>query len=520
MSSTDTIINILPPIDTNTHLGSDYKSKSYTVTTEELTERPVLKRDNTGLRKFLNDPQGDNVGYDGEVDTLKLLGRFYNKVMTFSVITRYAFYILPVAILLGIPLIIFGTIKKEANIEGIRLLGLFVWLEIVWCSLWVAKLCSKTLPRAFRLCCGVISAGTRKHSLMIKALEVPLSILFWVIVTWATIPVIAAFNSVKVTVTSSPVEWISTLQKVFLASIPVAGIFLVEKMAIEFITVNYHRTQFSARIQDSKRRMHLFELLYEASTLLYAPYCPKFADDDYTINTSILSTVGKGLSEVAPIQGGTPIRLFDNLGRLGTGVTSVFGNIVSEVTGGQRVDSKSPHAVVSWALERRPASEALARRVFNSLVAEGNDALYQKDIERVLGAENQREIEEIFHALDKDGNGDVSLDEMTMMVIELGENRRAMTRSLHDVDRAIKALDRILMVAVLVGAGMIYGRLLSAHREFIFNRNRNLLLPELLQESVTLHHLPNVILLRLRRHSTRIHRLLYLPLRQAPIRCW
>jgi Ca2+-binding EF-hand superfamily protein len=72
-----------------------------------------------------------------------------------------------------------------------------------------------------------------------------------------------------------------------------------------------------------------------------------------------------------------------------------------------------------------------------------------------------REVEEIFAALDKDGNGDVSLEEMTMMVIELGEGRRAMTRSLHDVDRAIKALDRILFCVVIVGAAMIYGKLAS-----------------------------------------------------------
>ncbi|CZR69410.1 uncharacterized protein PAC_19310 [Phialocephala subalpina] len=458
--STDTIVHILP-LETDP-LKNAQKAKGYTVTTQELTDRPVLGRNNTGLRNFLGDASNSqNVGYDGEVDTLRLLGRVYKKILTFSIVTRYLFYILPVAILLAIPLTIFATVAKYVNIHGVRMLGLLVWLEIVWSSLWFAKLCSRTLPYIFRICCGVMSAGTRKHSLMIKALEVPISVVFWVIASWATIPVIAAFNknTAIVTVTSSSVPWIDTLQRVFLASIPVSCVLLVEKAIIEFITVNYHRTQFSARIRESKRRMHLFELLYEASTILYAPYCAKFADDDYAINTSILSTVGKGVQDVAEV--GTPIRLFDNLGRLGTGVAEVFGNIVSEVTGTQKQDSKSPHAIVSWALERRSASEALARRVFNSLVAEGNDALYQKDIERVLGPENQRDAEEIFHALDKDGNGDVSLEEMTMMVIELGEGRRAMTRSLHDVDRAIKALDRILMIVVLVGGGMIYGTFFS-----------------------------------------------------------
>lgn len=111
--------------------------------------------------------------------------------------------------------------------------------------------------------------------------------------------------------------------------------------------MNYHRTQFSAKIHESKRRMHLFELLYKASAILYPPYCPKFADEDYMINTSILSIVGKGIQEVADIQASTPVRIFDNLGRLGTGLTSIFTNIVSKVTRAEQTDSKSPHAVVS-----------------------------------------------------------------------------------------------------------------------------------------------------------------------------
>lgn len=247
------------------------------------------------------------------------------------------------------------------------------------------------------------------------------------------------------------------MQKVFLATIPVACIFLVEKAIIQFITVNYHRTQFSARIAESKRRMHLFELLYEASAILYPPYCAKFANDDYAINSTLISEVGKNIQEVTAIQTVSPTRIFDDLGRLGNGVTSIFGGIVAEVTGTERMDAKSSHSVVTWALERKAGSEALARRVFYSLVGEGHDALYIHDIERVLGAENEREVEEIFGALDKDGNGDVSLAEMTMMVIELGEGRQSMALSLHDVDRAIKALDTVLLCIVLVGAGMIYG---------------------------------------------------------------
>lgn len=326
-------------------------------------------------------------------------------------------------------------------------------------------MCAKILPYLFRLCCGIISAGTRKHSLMIKALEVPISIILWIFLCWLTIPVIAAFDldHVKVTVTSSEVTWIRILQKIFEASMAAWTVIFAEKLAIEFITVNYHRTQFAARIQASKRRMHLFEILYKASTILNPVGCKKFADEDFQISSTLLSTVGKGVQEVVDVADFQPVsisptRFFDNIGRLGIGVTSVFGNIVSEVTGTRLIDSKSPHAVVSWALERKPSTEALARRVFRSLIAAGSNALYESDVERVLGHECPESVEEIFSALDKDGNGDVSEEEMTMMLLELAEGRRSMTKSLHDVDRAIKALDNILMIVAFIGMGMVYGK--------------------------------------------------------------
>lgn len=163
MTSTDTIIEILPPFDETTPITSSKQRKGFTISTTELPTHPVLNRDNTGLRNFLSDiPSNQPIGYDGEVDTIRFLGRIYNKILTFSILTRYILYILPVAILLAIPLLVFVTVAHDANIKGICLFGLFVWLEIIWCALWLAKLIAISLPHIFRLCCGVISVGTRK----------------------------------------------------------------------------------------------------------------------------------------------------------------------------------------------------------------------------------------------------------------------------------------------------------------------------------------------------------------------
>jgi Ca2+-binding EF-hand superfamily protein len=107
------------------------------------------------------------------------------------------------------------------------------------------------------------------------------------------------------------------------------------------------------------------------------------------------------------------MRLLHNVGRVGDTVTSAFGKMAQEMTGGAKLfDSNSSLAIVAEALEKQRASEALAKRIWMSFVCEGNDALHLEDIMDVLGQDSREEADECFAFLDKDVNGDVSLDEM------------------------------------------------------------------------------------------------------------
>lgn len=136
---------------------------------------------------------------------------------------------------------------------------------------------------------------------------------------------------------------------------------------------------------------------------------------------------------------------------------AVFGNAAHEITGKQVFNPMSAHSIVVEALERRRSSEALAKRLWMSLVVEGREVLYQDDILEVLGPDRQVEAEECFAALDKDGNGDVSLDEMIATVTEYGRDRKSLASSMHDVDQAIKILDRLLCTVVLIICVFVFG---------------------------------------------------------------
>ena len=142
-------------------------------------------------------------------------------------------------------------------------------------------------------------------------------------------------------------------------------------------------------------------------------------------------------------------------------MTAAFGAMVTDISGKTMFNSTAAHSVVIEALETEHASKALARRLWLSFVAEGREELYKQDLIDVLGYQRADEAEEIFAALDRDGNGDVSLDEMTMLVVRVGHDRKNRAKSMHDIGQAIAVLDRLLCVVVLVAIAFVYAAFFS-----------------------------------------------------------
>lgn len=157
-----------------------------------------FKRHAAGRRKVAKDKGAGHKGEDGEEDTLTQMGQIYNKILNFSVVTRYFLYVLPLAVLIAVPIIIGATAAQKSTIGGVRIVWMFTWLEIVWLSLWVSKLFAQALPSIFQFLCGIVSSGTRKYALVLKALEIPLSLAGWALAALATfIPVSGSVGLAK-----------------------------------------------------------------------------------------------------------------------------------------------------------------------------------------------------------------------------------------------------------------------------------------------------------------------------------
>ncbi|KAK3990500.1 Mechanosensitive ion channel-domain-containing protein [Cladorrhinum sp. PSN332] len=399
-----------------------------------------------GRRRVKNELKRTGSTSLSEEASLNFMGRFYNKIIGFSLVTRYLVYIVPVAILLAIPLIIIPLTGDKDRIhlggpEEPTLFLLFLWIEVSWLTLWAGKLVAHLLPAVFMFFCGVISSGTRKYATVLRALEIPLSLFFWGLASWI---------SFKLMFEDAKKQWADTVQRILLSLFLSSAVLLGEKALVQLISISYHQRSFANRIKDSKREILLLGLMYEASRTLFPMYCPEFADEDYIINDSIdvMLTGGK----VGGRQGlpAAPMKLVGEVGRLGDKITSVFGNIASEITGKNVFNPNSAHSIVVEALEKVRSSEAMARRIWMSFVVEGKDSLSMDDIIEVMGPAHREEAEECFSAIDADQNGDISLEEMIRKVVEIGKERKAIGNSMKDISQALTVFDKVLLFVVTI----------------------------------------------------------------------
>lgn len=323
--------------------GGLKKQPGITIQAADNPVRPPL-----GRRKTTNEDVKAAVDahgkFEADEDTLSKIGSFLWRIHTASIVTRYALYVLPVGLLLAIPLILSTMHPKQAEpgqpkphdwmIGQIRLLGLFIWIEIAWVSLWICKIVAHFLPVVFQAVAGVISTGIRKYTQILQNLEIPVSLFLWSIVNFTTsTQVITAFwiydpeldraelgEDRRTAYQQQNPDWQATVSKVFKAGIIAAALFLAEKSFVQVVSVNYHRKQYGQKIRESKHLVWLLDLLYDASRALFPEFCREFEQEDEDISGNTLEEVKAALGKA-----GVATKIFSHAGRVRFDVYSMKG---------------------------------------------------------------------------------------------------------------------------------------------------------------------------------------------------
>lgn len=383
-------------------------------------------------------------------------------LMQLSIFTRCFVFWLPLAIVFFIPLAIGAWGQKDAMLGGVRLSWIFIWVEIMWGSLWVSRLVAHIVPNIFRVIAGIISPTLKRFTTIVCAVEHAITLVLWAFCSWITFVPVTKMNKLAKP-ENVDVKWQKNFSNVLVSCLITSIVYLFERIFIHFISVSFHKTQFANRIRDNRLAISVLVKMLDAAYMVFPQFCPEFEDEDVTLAGGLLFATTRKMDDrlnrriQQAVQNEGTRRFFGGLKKASKSVGEAARDVIGRTAG----TAASTDSIVMEAMKSRSTARILGKRIWMSLVLEGHDSLTVQDIIDVVGEHSRDECEAVFAVLDQDGNGDLTLDEMSAAVTQICHERKSIFKSLKDVDCAVKKLHHILVFVVLLICVIIFVGMLS-----------------------------------------------------------
>ncbi|KAF7594984.1 hypothetical protein BBP40_007582 [Aspergillus hancockii] len=377
------------------------------------------------------------------------IARFIKKIHESSFLVRYFTYIIPVVLLLLIPLLVGALAYPQANVGGVKLLWFSVWLEIVWLTLWAGRIVAKCIPVIAGLLASIFTNNAKKWRDMAKQLELHATFFFW----WLGVEIsfLPTMRNHHVSGDSGTHNWENTVNKIIISIFVWTILNYIEKIIIQLIAINFHTRTYADRIEINKFQIGSLTKLYDFSR-------NKIDDKDEAFEEK---QEGGDSGTKTPLR--YPMQYAGKAQRVAKGalnkVGDVAGAVAADFTGRKATNSSHPYQVVLTLLRTTSGCQVLARRLYRTFVRDGFDTVFAGDLKEAF--DNSEEAEAAFIMFDKDMNGDISMDELEAVCVEIGRERKAITASLKDLDSVVSRLDNVLEFFVLVIALIVFLSLIS-----------------------------------------------------------
>ncbi|KAF8426292.1 Mechanosensitive ion channel-domain-containing protein [Tirmania nivea] len=361
-----------------------------------------------------------------------------------SILIRYFTYIVPIVLILLIPILLAAFVFPKAHVGEVDLMWFCVWLMIVWLSLWAGRILAKCLPYAVHLIASAFTNSSKKWRDMARMLELPATLFFW----W-----LAVFISFLPTMTNHHIDgnnkmsyWENRMNIVIISLFIAMVLNFVEKIIIQLIAISFHQRTYEDRIVLNKFQIGSLAKLYAFS------------------KAKLLIEMQEETSPGVTSETRTPMKILHhaktNAHQAFTKIGDVFGKVAGDFTGRKISKSGSPGRVVLTLLQTMDGSQALARRLYRTLIRPGQDNVMPDDFKEAFCSEE--EADAAFQMFDRDLNGDISCEEMELSIAEVGRERKAIIASLKDFDSVISKLDGVFTFIVAVIVILVFLSLISA----------------------------------------------------------
>ncbi|KAL9637071.1 MAG: hypothetical protein Q9164_002425 [Protoblastenia rupestris] len=374
------------------------------------------------------------------------VAKTFKKIHDSSFLVRYFFYIIPVVLIILIPLLIGALLFKRATVGGVRLLWFCVWLEIVWLTLWGARIVAKALPWPVGVVSSMFTNNSKKWRDMCKQLEIPATLFFWQLSVLISFLPIMIHNHLEGG--SKTRSWEITMNKVIVSLFVGSAINFFEKIIIQLIAISFHLRTYADRIDINKFQIGSLTKLYEYSKEKIAMEDSDFEDHTPSGADSGARTPMKYLNEAQK-------KTRSVFGKVG----DAAGKVAGDFTGRAVTKSTHPRQLVLLLLSSPQQSQVLARRLYRTFAREGAETVTAEDLKHAF--DDDEEAEGAFAMFDKDLNGDISMSELEAVCVEIGKERKSITASLKDLDSVVAKLDAVLLFFVFVITILVFLSLIS-----------------------------------------------------------
>ena len=362
------------------------------------------------------------------------VGRFFTYIHGSGWVIRWFVYIVPVFLLLLIPVLMGALLPagQAADVGGVELLWFGVWLEIIWLTLWAGRVMAKSIPYPLGLVSSIFTNNAKKWRDLGKQLEIPATIFFWwLAVLVSFLPTMKNHHSNGVKTTR---DWEHTLNKVIIAVFVGATCNFIEKIIIQLIAISFHLRTYADRIELNKFQIGSLTKLYVWSKAQIAMEDAEFEEKAPPSGTRTPGIYADQAQQAVN-------KAFAKVG-------DVAGTVAGDFTGKKVAKSGHPSQVVLALLNTTAGSQVLARRLYRTFVRESFDTVFSGDLKPAF--DNDDEADAAFSMFDKDMNGDISMEELEAVCVEIGRERKAITASLKDLDSVVSKLDDVLFFIVAI----------------------------------------------------------------------
>ncbi|EQB54017.1 mechanosensitive ion channel [Colletotrichum gloeosporioides Cg-14] len=324
-----------------------------------------------------------------------------------------------------------------------------LWLMVTWIAAVGSDLIGLGLPYFFRLIARYTNPSHQKYWRAFKFMRRPIAFLGTTLVTYIFFAACIVDNNLLAVNINKPADafwWDDVVADVFQQLILWVCFYFIEKIFITYITIHYHYRGDNVKLTRTRELQNALITLYDASVYLHPPHRTLFAREDMLIRNAKGDAHASGRTRVSSY--------LARMGIDGYKMTSLFGNFISDDPNAHWLRPASTYAVIERAWASPVSAEALARRIWLPLVAEGKSGLTANDIIDVLGPYRKEEAIRIFKTVNENNSPDIRIEEFIGIVTEGGKTRHNIYRNMTNMDHCINTFDWFLLL--ILAAVMIF----------------------------------------------------------------